>query len=124
MGSKETRQKQGRASYARGTKAELLCRVVLRFKLYRILACRYKTPHGEIDIVAARGRTLVFIEVKARPDETTAAEAISMKQRERLARAADAFLASQPRFSSFTRRFDAMLVLPRRWPRHVENAFL
>ncbi len=46
--------------------AETRCALGLRLRGYRVLARRYKVPVGEVDIVARRGRTLVFVEVKAR----------------------------------------------------------
>ncbi len=117
------RVEKGAGSYRRGLSAEFLCRFALRLKGYRILAARYKTPLGEVDIVAARGRTLAFVEVKARANETGAGEALSEKQKRRLAGAASFFLSLYPRFSRHNIRFDAMLVLPGRWPRHIINAF-
>lgn len=111
-------------TYRLGLWAEALCRLALRLKLYRILASRYKTAQGEIDIVAARGRSLVFVEVKARPSLAQAIEAVSPHQQRRLARAAAAFLARHPRYAGFALRFDVMQVLPRRWPSHIENAFV
>ncbi len=114
---------RGEASYRRGLWAEALCRLALRLKFYRIIASRAKTPLGEIDLIAARGRSLAFIEVKARPEEAVAAEAVSCRQKERISRAARAFLARHPFYATYDMRFDVMLVLPRRWPRHIQNAF-
>ena len=110
-------------TYKRGPWAEALCGLVLRLKFYRIIARRYKTGLGEIDIIAARGRTLVIIEVKARRTRENAAAAISERQQSRLIRAASVFLAHHPFFQSHDIRFDAMLVSPWGWPVHLENAF-
>lgn len=110
-------------TYKRGLWAETLCCLVLRLKLYRIIARRYKTGLGEVDIIATRGSTLVIIEVKARKSYDVAAAAISQHQRSRLIRAASAFLAHHPFFQSHDIRFDAMFVSPWRWPVHLENAF-
>lgn len=118
-----TRRERGTSSYRGGLRAEALCRFVLRLKGYRILASRYKTAQGEIDIVACRGRTLAIIEVKARPDEARAGEAVSIKQQKRTAQAAFAFLAHHPALAQHDVRFDVMHVLPWRWPRHHLNAF-
>lgn len=82
------------ATYQRGLWAETLCCLVLRLKLYRIVARRYKTGLGEIDIIAARGRTLVIIEVKARRTRDDAAAAIPERQQTRLIRAASIFGAA------------------------------
>lgn len=117
------RAKRGAAAHRLGLWAEALCRLALRLKMYRVLACRYKTPQGEIDIVALKGQTLVFVEVKARPSLELAGEAVAFHQQKRLAHAASAFLARHPHFGNHTQRFDAMWVLPWRWPVHIENAF-
>ena len=111
------------ATYQRGLWAETLCCLVLRLKLYRIVARRYKTGLGEIDIIAARGRTLVIIEVKARRTRDDAAAAIPERQQTRLIRSASVFLAQHPCFKNHDIRFDAMLVVPWRYPVHLENAF-
>jgi putative endonuclease len=106
-----------------GRRAEALCRLILRLKGYRILASRLRTPLGEIDIVARRGDTLAVIEVKARGDWLTAGEAVSARQRGRLARAAHAFLATNPHYAGMSLRFDVMLVTPWSWPRHLRDAW-
>jgi putative endonuclease len=81
------------------------------------------TGAGEIDIIARRGRVLAFIEVKARPELDQAAAAISMAQQQRLVRGAEAYLARHPQFSGLQPRFDAMLVAPGHWPRHLMDAW-
>jgi len=111
------------ARYRKGLRAEALCRFLLRLKGYRILAARYKSPLGEIDIVAGKGETIAVIEVKARETMRAAAEAISPKQRQRLARAALDFLARHPHLNRHHLRFDTMLVASRRWPQHVKDAW-
>lgn len=118
-----TRQRRGAESYRRGLWAEALCRFVLRLKFYKIVARRFKGGMGEIDLIAARGHTLAFIEVKARPDRLAAGEAVSVMQQRRLANAAAYFLSRNPHFAQFHIRFDVMWVLPKRWPVHIENAF-
>lgn len=110
-------------NYRRGLWAETLCCLVLRLKLYRIVARRYKTGLGEIDIIAARGRSLAVIEVKIRKSQELAASSISSRQQARLFRAASVFLAQHPAFAGHDLRFDAMLVAPFRLPVHIENAF-
>ncbi len=112
-----------RNAYMTGLAAERLCRIALRLKFYRILASRYKTPVGEIDILAARGNTLVAVEVKARATRDAAVEALSSRQQARIARALEYFVSKTPRFQSADLRFDAMLVQPGRWPSHIVNAW-
>jgi putative endonuclease len=110
-----------------GKWAEFLCVASLTFRGWRILdrgaALARGTGVGEIDIVARRGSTLAFIEVKARPSLGEAAAAISIQQRERLIRAAEAYLARNPGLRRCSPRFDAMLVAPRRLPQHVRDAW-
>ena len=96
---------------------------MLILKGYRIVATRYRSRLGEIDIIAARGQKLAFIEVKARASRRAASEAITSHQRERLSRAAADFLARHPRYNRHSLRFDAMLVAPWRWPQHISGAW-
>ncbi|MGP1284193.1 MAG: YraN family protein [Parasphingopyxis sp.] len=106
-----------------GRRGETLAAWYLRFKGYRILARRQRTPRGEIDLVAKRGRTIVFVEVKHRatPDELDIA--IDEYRLERVAAAAG-ILA--PRFAGHGEdiRIDVILTAPGRWPRHIENAWI
>lgn len=112
-----------RAAETRGRRAETLAALLLRARGYRILARRARTPAGEIDIVARRGGTLVFVEVKARPQLIEAAEAIGPRARARIAAAAEAWQALHPALAGLDARFDAMLISPWRWPVHVVDAF-
>lgn len=112
-----------RAAERRGKSAELLCLWQLRLKGYRILARRYKTPVGEVDLIARRGAVLAAIEVKARGDFDRAGEAITPRQRQRIARALTHFLSGRPDLVLLAARFDVMLVAPRRWPRHLVDAW-
>ncbi len=110
-------------AYRHGRFSEALCRIVLRVKGYRILACGFRVKAGEIDIVAQRGQTLAIVEVKARATLADAAEAVGARQRRRIARAASAFLARHPPARGLAVRFDVMLVRRWRLPRHVTNAW-
>ena len=103
--------------------AEAMCAAYLVCRGYRILARRLRSPVGEIDLLARRGRTLSIIEVKARQDLATAAEAISERQRARLIRAAEWLIAGRPELAGLTIRFDAMLVRPWRMPQHIVDAW-
>ena len=107
-----------------GLRAERAAAWLLRAKGWRILARRLKTPLGEIDIVARRGRTVAFVEVKARPDLAAGMLALQPRQRERLQRAATLFLAQQPRYArDHDLRFDLVVVRPWRWPVHIADAW-
>lgn len=112
-----------RAAERRGYNAETLCCWWLRLKGYRILVRRVRTPMGEIDILARRGRVLAIVEVKARPSRDLAALSLSPRQRHRLGRAARWILASRPDLAGLDLRFDAMLVSPWRPPRHIAGAW-
>lgn len=106
-----------------GGAAETLCAWHLRLRGYRVLARRFRSHAGEIDLIAKRGNVLAFIEVKARPTRAQAAEAVTPRQRARVERAALAFVQAHPRLANLAMRFDAMLVAPRRLPRHIVDAW-
>jgi putative endonuclease len=112
-----------RAAFARGLSAESRAALLLIAKGYRIAARRWKSPVGEIDIVARRCNLLVFVEVKARVGLDEAAFAVTPHQRRRILAAARAWLARHPGDVACAMRFDAILVAPWRMPRHVVGAF-
>jgi putative endonuclease len=107
----------------RGRLAETLCAFLLRLKGYRILARNLREPVGEVDIVARRGKTLVFVEVKARHTKAAALEAVSTKQRQRIINAAQIYLAKHPDCANLHVRFDVMAVAPGGWPAHIRSAW-
>ncbi len=106
-----------------GLTAESRAAALLVAKGYRIAARRFKSPVGEIDIVARRKRSLVFVEVKAREALDDAAEAVTPRQRRRIVAAAEAWLALHPDDVTCAIRFDVILVAPGRFPRHLPAAF-
>jgi putative endonuclease len=112
-----------RRARRRGRLAEHLCRWHLRLRGWRILACDWRCPSGEIDILARRRDVLAAIEVKSRRDFATGALALAPRQRRRIARAVEAFLVSRPELSPLAIRFDVMVVEPRRLPRHLPGAW-
>ena len=105
-----------------GRRAERLAAWWLRLKGWRILAVRAKTPVGEVDLIARRGRTLAFVEVKARASEAEAGMALDEWRLRRVARAAEAL---SPRYArpGDDVRIDAMFLVPRRLPRHLTNVW-
>lgn len=111
------------AAFQTGLSAESRAAALLIAKGYRILARRFRTPSGEIDIVAKRRNLLVFVEVKARATLDDAAFAVTPRQRQRIIAAAEAWLAAHPEHAELDLRFDAMLIAPRHLPRHVLAAF-
>lgn len=112
-----------RRAWRRGRRGELLAAWWLRLKGYRILARDFRSPVGEIDLIARRGRVLALVEVKARSSLADAGEAIGRQQRERIARAAGVFLQRYPALGALDLRFDAVLIAPGRRPRHLPDAW-
>jgi putative endonuclease len=92
-------------------------------KGYRILAKRFRTPYGEIDLVAKKRNLVAFIEVKARASLDDAAYAVTPRQQARIIDAAQGWLMAHPEHAEFELRFDAILIAPRRLPRHLLAAF-
>jgi len=108
--------------HAQGHLAEFLAACLLRLKGYRILKRRYKTPVGEIDLIAARGWTLVAVEVKYRPTHLLAGEAITIKQQKRIEMALSLYLRNL-RWVPRNIRFDAVYLIPYKWPKHIVSAW-
>lgn len=111
-----------KAAEKRGRRAEFFARLILRLKGYRILDERVRYPVGEIDIVAAQGKRLVFVEVKQRKNRTAALEAISAKQRGRIMRAALLWVAKHKKEGQ-SLRFDVIAIAWPRLPSHIKDAW-
>jgi putative endonuclease len=111
------------AAFGLGLSAESRAAAYLVAKGYRIAARRFRSPVGEVDIVARRGRVLVFVEVKARATLDAAAESLQTRQQRRIAAAAAAWLSLNPHDIDKDIRFDAVLVAPGKIPRHIPAAF-
>lgn len=112
-----------RKAYRDGILAETLAALLYRLKGYRIVARRYRSPVGEIDLVATKGNRLAFVEVKHRRTRDAAAFAVTAKQKRRIVRAAQYWLASHPNYAGHDIAFDVVLAVPWSWPRIIENAF-
>ena len=121
--SRERATEERRRAESLGLSAETRAAWLLRLKLHAVLAHRFRCAVGEIDLVARRGRTLVFVEVKARATLAAAIEAVTPRTRARILAAADVFVARHPALADLDRRFDIVAVLPGRWPRHLRDAF-
>ena len=106
-----------------GLSAESRAAAYLIAKGFRILARRWKSPVGEIDIVARRRHLLIFVEVKARERLDDAAWSVTDRQRARIIAAAEAYLARLADETIRDIRFDAVLVAPGRIPLHIPAAF-
>ena len=114
---------QRQIAFRTGLSAESRAAVFLIAKGFRILARRWRSPVGEIDIIARRRSLLIFVEVKARASEDEAAWSVTERQRARIIAAAEAWLAQNADDRIRDIRLDAMLVSPRRIPRHIPAAF-
>ena len=113
------------AAHRLGLRGEWLALLWLWLKFYRLLAWRFRSPVGEIDLIMRRGGVLVFIEVKTRaegPDMEQAAAVAHGRQGRRIMRAAGWFLARNPRLAGLDARFDLVLVRPWRLPQHLPGA--
>jgi putative endonuclease len=108
----------------KGYLGEFAAALLLRLKGYRILERRYKTPCGEIDIIAKRGNTVVFVEVKARKSVEKCYVAITRKQLNRIRRASMLFFKRNPHLSPSCIRYDVILISNWNIPIHLENVDL
>lgn len=113
-----------------GRRAEFAASLILTFKGFRVIAKRWRTPVGEIDLIAVRrwpfetGKPLiVFAEVKKRRSEGEAAESVTPRQQMRIQRAAGAFLAANPPLNGAEMRFDVFVAGRGFWPRHIPDAW-
>lgn len=116
--SRDQRQRRER----RGRIAEYVAAAWMMARGYRIIARRQKTPAGEIDLIAKRGRRVAFVEVKWRTDQQSAETSVSPRQARRVASAAEYWLWRQPRLRDCDIGLDCIYVTPRRLPRYIANA--
>ena len=116
MSSRAEREAQGR-------RGENIAAWYLRLKGWRILAKRVKTPRGEIDLIARRGSTVAFVEVKWRANAAELDRAIDEYRLRRVLAAAEA-VAHRYAKPGDEQRIDVLLLAPGRFPRHMANALL
>jgi putative endonuclease len=112
-----------RAAYRHGRFAEALAAALLMAKGYRLIARRYKTPLGEIDLIVKRGKLIAFVEVKARLLARDALESVGRGAERRIVDAADLWLARHPTASRHDLRYDMVIVAPWRLPQHLPDVF-
>jgi putative endonuclease len=113
-----------RAAEHRGRRSEWLAMFLLVLKGYRILGRRVRTRAGEIDVVARTpGGIVCFVEVKSRNSLREAQEALLLRQKTRIGRAAELFMAQRPWLAARGVRYDMIIVAARMWPKHVRDAW-
>lgn len=111
------------AAHVHGHRAETIAIWYLRLKGYRLLARRFKSAQGEIDLIMRSRRTLVFIEVKARAKVEDSFFAVTPQQSRRIASAAALFTSRMDMKGIDFQRFDIVAVPSYLWPTHIKNAF-
>ena len=121
--SPSARTRKRRSAEGFGRRGETLALWYLRLNGYWMLARRYKTPSGEIDLVMRRGRTVIFVEVKTRQRRDEFAIALEQVNATRIGRAAQHYVSRHRRTQGLDLRFDVIFLAPWAWPRHVKNAF-
>jgi putative endonuclease len=107
-------------NYKFGLFAEFIASLYLKCKLYNVIARRYKSPFGEIDLIAVKSQQLIFVEVKARRD-INIVDFISIKQQKRITRAAEYFLLKEQRYQNHYLRFDIIVINRYLIPHHIKN---
>jgi len=93
-------------TYQFGILAETVATIFLRLKFYKILYRRHRNHFGEIDIIAKKGRCIIFVEVKARKSKVTIEEMLTNAQIARIFSCAEFFIAKNPQFQQLDWRFD------------------
>jgi putative endonuclease len=110
-------------AYKKGHAIERMAALYLTLKGYKILKTRYKTPSGEIDVIARRKNQIVFVEVKGRENIASALESVTLRNRMRVEQAARHFIAAYPRYAGFDMRFDVVVFSPPMSFLHLDNAW-
>ena len=110
-------------AYQKGLLAEEMAAMFLRLKGYKILERRFKTPLGEIDIIAKKKSLLVIVEVKERQTIEDALGCVSMSSQGRIRRASEYYRAGHPWHENDTIRFDLIAVHMPFLVKHLQNAW-
>ena len=116
-----------KSNHARGHFAEKIACLYLMIKGWWPICLNFTvgrgTGAGEVDLIMERGHTLIFVEVKYRPTLIKAMEAITVQNQIRVARSSAAFLQQNPQYQNHKIRYDAVLLAPKRWPKHLPAAW-
>ena len=116
-----------KSNHARGHFAEKIASLYLMMKGWWPVKMNYVvgrgTGAGEVDLILVRGKTLIFVEVKYRPTLVQAMEAITVQNQIRVAKSSAVFLQKNPKYKDYQVRYDAILLAPKKWPKHLQNAW-
>lgn len=116
-----------KSNHARGHFAEKIACLYLMMKGWWPVKMNYVvgrgTGAGEVDLILVRGKTLIFVEVKYRPTLVQAMEAITVQNQIRVARSSAVFLQKNQKYKDYQVRYDAILLAPKKWPKHLQNAW-
>ena len=123
MSLRALRSERGGKARADGRFAEQVAALWLMLRGWRILGFRLKTPHGEIDLLARRGRILAVVEVKSRTSLEAALASVHPTQQARLRRAGENLALRRPSLAGLAVRLDMVALAPGRWPRHIPDAW-
>ncbi len=121
VASKKRSRSDRRRRHRRGLWAERVAAAYLMLKGYRILARRWKTHLGEVDLIAVRGTRVAFVEVKFRQTLALSEAAITASLRRRVRCSANLWLAKNTRFQAHDVGFDLIFLRPWHRPHHIEN---
>ena len=118
---------QRKSAERAGRRGETLAALLLRLKGYRILETRHRSYHGEIDLIAQRGRRVIFVEVKHRRDLDDALEAVTDFQTDRIMASAEVYMNGlidrRPDMLNYETRFDIIVTGAKWWPVHFKDAW-
>jgi putative endonuclease len=123
MTSRDDLTSKRRKAQRRGHLSEYIAAIYLMLKGYRILAIRYRTRLGEIDLIVKKADLVVFVEVKARREQQQAIDAVGAQSQKRIRDASDLWLSKRKDFARLSQRYDVVAVLPGRLPQHFPDAF-
>lgn len=107
----------------RGRFSEYVAALYLLLKGYRIVAMRYRSRGGEVDIIARRGGLIALVEVKARRSAAQSVDAVGFSSQQRIRSAGDHWLSRQRDAAALSVRCDIVAIVPGRWPKHFMDAF-
>lgn len=121
--ARAARSLRGARARAAGRSAEVIAAIWLMLRGWRIIGFRLKTPQGEIDLLARRGRILAVVEVKTRPTIEAALACVLPSQQARMRRAGETLALRRRGLAGLAVRLDMVALAPGRLPRHIPDAW-